>query len=479
MRPARLSSVALLGVSALVIESCRAPTNVIVTVTTDMSCSDFKGATVAVGQLLALESTPESTESTTCDASKRIGSVVLEPSADEDGAIAFRVVGGLGRDVETCVPPDYGAGCIVARRALKYFPHDSLRVNLRLESSCAGIPCGTTETCVGGACYPATIDPNACKGAGCDDSAVTNGKAAVITTAPVRRLVQNTDYIYWGDRNTGALMRQKKTLDVPPEQIAPPDSAGADGAPNGMFLAGSEIFWGSYDGGLYHCPRDGSGTPVQLAQLDGQTVNAVVVSGDVVYFNTIYEEKSGTGELYYCSIQNGCNTFTSPQHFFDPSDYDPARLAIDANNIYWTWLSSSGDARVRYCPLSPQPCTNVVDLATGLGSPWGIVVDSTNAYWVDRTGASVNYCPLTGCSQPMTLATDQGTPLGLFVDGTTIYWTTGQTTPGQLLRCDVANCNPTVLADNQDQPWEPIVDDKYVYWCNDGSTLPGVFRLPK
>ena len=77
------------------------------------------------------EDAPPTTTSTTC-VDQRLGAVVLAPSGDDDGPIAFKVVGAIdGQSIEQCTPrwpagcadhstcaPDYGPSCIVARRAL-------------------------------------------------------------------------------------------------------------------------------------------------------------------------------------------------------------------------------------------------------------------------------------------------------------------------------------------------------------------------
>ena len=482
MKPARISAIALIGLVAIGIASCRAPTNVIVTVTTDMDCKDFKGATVTVGQLSSLESVPESTESTTCDANKRIGSVVLEPSAAEDGAIAFRVVGGLGRDVESCTPP-YGPGCIVSRRALKYFPHDSLRVNVRLESSCSGIPCGTTETCVGGACYPATIDPSACKGAGCDDSVVTNGAPASFTSDPVRHLAIDDTYLYWGDRANGNLVRQRKDLGAAPQILDTPANGG-NASPNGLVLVNGEIWWGSQEGGLYHCPIDGcpGNGPTQVAFLVNQTVESVAVAGNTVYFTTIVDEKGAgaKGDLYFCPV-TGCPDPSNPPIFYETPE-DAARVVVDSNNVYWTRTDTvvANGGAVRQCPLSQggTPCQAPTLLADNQYDPWGLWVDASTVYWVTHGDGQVLSCAIGGCNnQPTVLAQNQGHPYGMSVDGGTIYW--ADETDGKILKCDIASCTPTLIADGQGLAWDVIADPSYVYWANGDFAQGGVFRLPK
>jgi hypothetical protein len=157
---------ASLGLAA----SCRDPTEITIVVSTDIPCAQLRGSSITVGLLHAIETQPTTTSSTSCDASGALGALVVVPSGAKGDTVAFKVVGGLGRDVLTCAPP-YGKGCIVARRAIRFVPYTPLRLNVPLHASCDGVSCGETETCVSGACVTAQIgDPGACEGDGCGEA---------------------------------------------------------------------------------------------------------------------------------------------------------------------------------------------------------------------------------------------------------------------------------------------------------------------
>jgi hypothetical protein len=106
---------------------------------------------------------------------------VVVPSGAKDDLLALRIVAGLdGKTADACVHDGYVGGCIVARRALRYLPHEGLRVPVVLRASCRDIACpsqgGQLMTCVDGACAPATIDdPSACEGDGCGESVLDGG----------------------------------------------------------------------------------------------------------------------------------------------------------------------------------------------------------------------------------------------------------------------------------------------------------------
>lgn len=151
--------------------SCKSATYVTVEVSTDVKCDDLKGVSISVAaEGEDLEAKAPSTSSTFCDATGRVGALTISPESAKDGQIGVRVVAGFGKPVDQC--PPYDKGCIVARRVLRYSPHEALSVGVKLYADCAGIPCGARSTCVAGkGCVPAEIaDTSLCTGEkGCGD----------------------------------------------------------------------------------------------------------------------------------------------------------------------------------------------------------------------------------------------------------------------------------------------------------------------
>ena len=150
--------------------SCQDPTEITVSVTTDAKCTDIDGVSFSLGQLgEALDQKPASSVAMQCDpATGRVGAVVIVPSGARNDAVAFRVTAGFGKPVDQCVAP-FGAGCIVARRSLRFIPHTPLFVPIKLSVSCAGVPCNATSTCRDGTCVDPKLDPTQCQtSGGCD-----------------------------------------------------------------------------------------------------------------------------------------------------------------------------------------------------------------------------------------------------------------------------------------------------------------------
>ena len=163
--------VGLAGFAALAV-ACRAPTQVRLEIATDADCSDVTGTAITSGLLVQLEGLPPTTETTRCDPKTgRIGALVVVPAGKKDEKFAVRVVTGFYKEPEQCVRDGYTGGCIVARRALSFIPHETIELPIVMEAACVDVPCGATETCRSGECVPATLDdPLGCTDpAGCDD----------------------------------------------------------------------------------------------------------------------------------------------------------------------------------------------------------------------------------------------------------------------------------------------------------------------
>jgi N-acetylneuraminic acid mutarotase len=173
-------SFALTCAVAAVSSNCRTATAITVDVTTDVDCPRISDTTIAVAPPGAIDGRDPAAATRGC-ASGHIGSLVVTPSGADDDILGLRVVAGLdGKSAEQCARDGFVGGCIVARRALRYLPHESLRVPVVLRAACRDVVCpaqgGQLMTCVDGACVPATIgDPSACEGNGCGENVLADG----------------------------------------------------------------------------------------------------------------------------------------------------------------------------------------------------------------------------------------------------------------------------------------------------------------
>jgi formylglycine-generating enzyme required for sulfatase activity len=169
------------GVAAF---GCRTPTQVTVELTTDVPCGEAPNTIAQVGRLGPdLEGRAASIVTTACAADGRIGSFVVVPSGEKGDDFGVKVVlAHGGPTIAECNDAEAHAqklpGCIRARRALSFIPHDELKLPIALRRDCDDVLCPPTTTCVHGRCAPATVpDPGLCRGAGCPDTTLLPGTA--------------------------------------------------------------------------------------------------------------------------------------------------------------------------------------------------------------------------------------------------------------------------------------------------------------
>ena len=139
----------------LLLGSCREATEVKLTIRTNLPCGDAKawnGVAVYVGKPGAdVETTSPTLVTERCDDSGSVGSLVIVPSGAKDDAVGLRIVAGMTRNPEDCAKADYD-GCVVARRLVRFSPHESLQLDVSLTIDCLNQGCTVDSTCATGKC---------------------------------------------------------------------------------------------------------------------------------------------------------------------------------------------------------------------------------------------------------------------------------------------------------------------------------------
>jgi hypothetical protein len=152
---------------AVLLGSCREPTEIRLHVRTNVPCTDkdkWKGVAVYAGAPgIDVETKAPTLTTTACDATGQVGSLVVVPSAAKDAEVGLKVVAGLAMPPEECAAHNY-QGCIVARRTVRFTAHDSVDLDILLTSDCVNLSCDDKHTCLDGACTDAqtelaVIDP--------------------------------------------------------------------------------------------------------------------------------------------------------------------------------------------------------------------------------------------------------------------------------------------------------------------------------
>jgi hypothetical protein len=141
-----------------------------VRVMTDFACADVKGATIAVGSAVEIASKAPELSITTCDAASGIlGEVVIPAAKLGADPSAIQVVLGARKTPEECAASGFSGPCVVARRTFAPPQGDAIVV-VTMRSTCVGVTCSATQTCVAGACVVAQVDLSTCGDRGCDET---------------------------------------------------------------------------------------------------------------------------------------------------------------------------------------------------------------------------------------------------------------------------------------------------------------------
>jgi hypothetical protein len=149
-----VTGLALAG-ALLLAAACRETTQLTLTVHTDVPCtgdSAWQGVAVYLGSPGEnLENKSATLVTQRCDENGAVGSLVVTPSDEKDGVVGVRVVAGITNNPEQCQDDGY-RGCIVARRALRFTPHESLELDVELTGDCVSVGCDAEHSCLAGHC---------------------------------------------------------------------------------------------------------------------------------------------------------------------------------------------------------------------------------------------------------------------------------------------------------------------------------------
>jgi hypothetical protein len=155
------------SLAVLAAASCREATQVTLSVTTDVPCSDLRGTRIALGPPGAVNTLEPVSVTTACN-DGRIGTLVIAPAGARDEKIGVTVASAVGVSPDTCAGPPWDARCIVARREVTFEAHTSLTLDIAMNQDCEGVSCDPASTCYRGACYGvAGFDPGACANGQC------------------------------------------------------------------------------------------------------------------------------------------------------------------------------------------------------------------------------------------------------------------------------------------------------------------------
>jgi uncharacterized membrane protein YgcG len=404
----------------LLLADCRDPTQISLRIRTNAECLDVIDTTITVGKLGEIEKKPQVATTANCeDASNgRIGSLVVVPSGDKDDEVAVKVVTGINRAASQCTPDNGYSGCIVARRALRFRPHESVEMPILMALDCLDVPCNATQTCKNGNCVPAD-DPE-CEKEGCEAGAPDAG------------------------------------IDAPLDQ----SSGGAAGSAGSGGSSGSGASSGS--GGS-------SGQDASDVTFVPCTAPAAECDGDPA---TVCEVDLDTSASHCGSCDHDCLGGLCAGGKCQPvtvwSGPTPTRLALDETFVYFVNYNNGGVFRV------PKQGGAADTLATGQKSV-RIGVDATHVYWTNEIGSQILRVPKQLGAQSV-VTSQANTPYGFALSGSTVYFAELRS-GGSVASVPKTGGAPTPIATGENWPFEVSVTASHVYWTELANNA-GLRRAP-
>lgn len=149
------TSVVTGSVLALALWSCAEPTQILVEVYSD-ACQGtgrqkINSTNIYVGKSADIDTRPPSAVRDGCETSTGVGSLVVYPSGDHDGEVAIKVVAGVDSSPNVCPAPGH-PGCIAQTRIMRFVPHTTQRMVVKLALACLDRTCPDGTTCDNGVC---------------------------------------------------------------------------------------------------------------------------------------------------------------------------------------------------------------------------------------------------------------------------------------------------------------------------------------
>jgi hypothetical protein len=307
-----------------------------------------------------------------------------------------------------------------------------------------------------GVCVDIKTDKANCGGCGKVCSALSPSTAECTPTGCLVTLAQGIDisglavdatHVYWTDVNGG---KSGSVGKVPVGGGIVTTLATDQAFPNSIVVNATHAFWASVnEEAIRRVPIAGGATTTLASSVNGACCLAL-----------------NSTHLYYLS-NLGVNRM--PLAGGDPSVFAPAdegfavALALTATHVFWRAdLPGTGSIKAKIMKKSLVDGTSPTALimSTSVGN---LVADSGSVYWTSpgNLGGSVMSVPLTG-GTAMVLASDLGQPGSLALDTTHLYWTNG--TGARVMKLPIMGGTPTVLASGPKQIGVITVDANSVYW---------------
>ena len=248
----------------------------------------------------------------------------------------------------------------------------------------------------------------------------TGGTVQPIASSPdvdiAKRVAVDATHVYWANADccSESIARCPITGCVGAAQVIASVEEGF-----GLALDGTFVYWADHNGGLVQRrASDGTGAIQLVGKGEGALPVAVAVrDGSAFYVNDF------SGE-----VRRANNPPDGGSTAIGANGQSGREIALDDTYVYWSAQVDPGDpGRINRAPRSGAGPVTLVGPAGG--ESFGIAVDGNTIYWTAQAtvdggpGGAVYACDVTGCAgNPKVIAAAQDLPRGIAVDDKAIYW---------------------------------------------------------
>jgi hypothetical protein len=197
------------------------------------------------------------------------------------------------------------------------------------------------------------------------------------TQKNVHGLAVDDNNVYWSDDSAQLLLSAPKDgIDAGARTLWSSDAA----VPYEVRTDGQNVYFGGSDSLLHVVTVDGGGAadgaPIAIGVPGTESSLGVALQGGYVYWTVTNFTSAGQGPIWSAST-----SALSPVQIV-LNQFLPGALASDGTRVFWLDFTLTNNGDLRTCTI--VGCSNPTVLATGILSPWSVVVDDVAVYWTDE-----------------------------------------------------------------------------------------------
>jgi hypothetical protein len=327
-------------------------------------------------------------------------------------------------------------------------------------------------------------------------TALNGGTLATVFSSPTQvgsAMLIRDGYLYFSADDADNQVYRINLMDGgTPERLGP-----VQPIPVGMAVDSNNVYvwnYGTFSGNTNLNNNDG--TAVQIP-LDGGP-EVVIGQGIQVFYSAPYLNSMAIDQnnIYWVDGASGNNgrIWRTPLGtdagvvVYDQQNF-PEAILSDGTDLFWAnWGTFDAQGNSNNDGTISQGTVDggsIRILASGLGSPANMAMDSRNIYWTNLgrmgadnlpppNGGSVMQAPIGG-GPVITLASEQSIPMGIAVDAGMVYWTVyGLGAPGLVMSVPVDGGTPVPLVAGLHDPYSLVLGGDTLYFSfylpNIGST---------